>query len=91
MTTQVVNIKYDFEYEVYIGRSSIFGNPFIIGQHGTRRDVILLYKKYFKDRITNDPSFKKEVLSLKGKILGCHCKPLACHGDIIVEYLNDGY
>jgi len=22
---------------------------------------------------------------LRGKILGCHCKPKACHGDILAE------
>jgi hypothetical protein len=31
---------------------------------------------------------KEDALKLKGKILGCHCKPLACHGDVIAEYLN---
>ncbi|HEB92024.1 MAG TPA: DUF4326 domain-containing protein [Gammaproteobacteria bacterium] len=33
--------------------------------------------------------FKKEdALELKGKTLGCHCKPATCHGDVIVDYLN---
>ncbi len=31
---------------------------------------------------------KEDVLALKGKTLGCHCKPAACHGDVIAEYLN---
>jgi hypothetical protein len=25
---------------------------------------------------------------LQGKTLGCWCKPLACHGDVIVEILE---
>jgi hypothetical protein len=25
---------------------------------------------------------------LKGKILGCFCKPKSCHGDILVELVN---
>ena len=25
---------------------------------------------------------------LKGKVLGCYCKPEACHGDIIVDFLE---
>ena len=28
------------------------------------------------------------VVKLKGKTLGCFCKPYPCHGDIIAEYLN---
>ena len=31
---------------------------------------------------------EEEVLKLKDKILGCSCKPLACHGDIIKAYLD---
>ena len=31
---------------------------------------------------------KADVLQLRGKVLGCHCKPLACHGDVLADYLN---
>jgi hypothetical protein len=31
---------------------------------------------------------KQDVLQLAGKRLGCHCKPLACHGDILADYVN---
>lgn len=31
---------------------------------------------------------KADALQLRGKVLGCHCKPLACHGDILADYLN---
>jgi hypothetical protein len=27
-------------------------------------------------------------MALKGKRLGCFCKPLACHGDVIKEYIE---
>jgi len=27
--------------------------------------------------------------NLQGKVLGCHCKPLACHGDILAELANN--
>jgi len=26
---------------------------------------------------------------LKGKRLGCFCKPKLCHGDVLVELIND--
>ena len=44
---------------------------------------------YFGNKIDNDPIFKARILELKGKTLGCFCKPNSCHGDIIAEYLNN--
>jgi len=42
---KVVN-KYKEPYTVYIGRPSIFGNPFQIGKDGTREEVIGKYATY---------------------------------------------
>lgn len=87
--TKIVNHRNNEKYDVYIGRNSIFGNPFIINRDGTRAEVVAKYKKYFYDRIETDLYFKNKVLALKGKTLGCFCKPLACHGDIIKEWLDE--
>ena len=83
----VVN-KYKDKYDVYIGRPSIFGNPFSVKEYG-REGCIARYKEYFYKRIKEDVKFKEEVLKLKDKVLGCFCKPLACHGDVIKEYLDN--
>lgn len=77
------------QHDVYIGRPSLFGNPFPINDTQGRRAVIEKYREYFHKKIEGDPSFKKEVLQLRGKRLGCYCSPLRCHGDVIAEYLND--
>ena len=87
MKTKVVNCKKE-KYDVYIGRPSPFGNPFIIGRDGTREDVIRKFKNKFYLWISLKGNYYQSILKLKGKTLGCYCKPLACHGDIIVEYLN---
>lgn len=84
--TTVVNKRYDF-CDVYIGRGSLFGNPFIIGKDGDRFTVISKYKKWFIEKLKN-PDFKKQIMKLKNKKLGCFCKPKMCHGDIIASYLN---
>jgi hypothetical protein len=84
-----IHNKYKESYNVYIGRPTIFGNPFEIGKDGSRQDVVDKYRAYFHKRIDEDVEFKKQVLALKGKRLGCFCKPHACHGDIICEYLNN--
>lgn len=86
--TKVVNLRKE-KYDIYCGRPSIFGNPFIIGKDGTRTEVINKYKEYFYNKILLDKEFKIEVLKLKNKTLGCFCKPLKCHLDIIVEYLEN--
>jgi hypothetical protein len=86
MTTQIVN-RHKESFDIYIGRGTPFGNPFIIGVHGNREEVIAKYKQWFYMQLDND-YFKKQVLNLKDKTLGCSCKPLSCHGDVIVEYLD---
>ncbi|USX25528.1 DUF4326 domain-containing protein [Oxalobacteraceae bacterium OTU3CINTB1] len=89
--TKVRNKDKDEPYDVYIGRGTPWGNPFPIGKGGvgdTREDVIRKYKEYFEKELLTDPERKKALLSLKGYRLACHCKPLACHGDVIASYLN---
>jgi hypothetical protein len=36
-----------------------------------------------------NPEWAREFYKIEGKILGCFCKPKQCHGDIIVEVLDD--
>lgn len=73
------------KYDVYIGRGSKWGNPFIIGVDGTREVVIQKYKKWIKKK----PELLKDLPELKGKILGCYCAPKACHGDILIELIKE--
>ncbi len=87
-TTIVNKYKYKGEY-VYIGRGSPYGNPFKIGVDGNREEVLEKYRVYFYDRIARDSEFKMMVERLRGKTLGCFCKPQLCHGDVIKEYLDN--
>jgi hypothetical protein len=72
------------KYDVYIGRPSIWGNPFIIGRDGTREEVIEKYRDY----VLNSPDLLSRLPTLHGKILGCFCAPLPCHGDVLLELLE---
>lgn len=85
--TKVVHCKKE-KYDVYIGRPAYFGNPFEIGIDGNREEVIEKYKDWFVMQIKTNNVFRKQLDKLKGKTLGCWCKPKDCHGDIIAEYLN---
>lgn len=80
----VVN-KYKEDYDVYIGRGSVWGNPFAIGEHGTREEVIDLYRIALWSLIQRNKITKEDLIALDGKRLGCFCKPQACHGDVIVK------
>lgn len=82
--TTVVNIEYD-ACDVSIMRPSPLGNPFHIGIHGTRDEVCDLFEKYAKMKMREDPKYRELVRSLKGKRLGCCCKPKRCHGDTLAR------
>lgn len=75
---KVVHCKKD-PYDVYIGRGSKWGNPFKIGEHGDREEVISKYEAY----IMSNPELISQLHELNGKVLGCWCKPKTCHGDIL--------
>lgn len=83
MKTKVVHCKKE-KYDVYIGRPSKWGNPFVIGKDGTREQVIDKYEKYI---LMHDDLFNS-LCELKGKVLGCWCKPEACHGDVLVRMIE---
>lgn len=73
----------------YPEKDSIFANPFKINDNQTREKALELYEQYIRDKITNNPYFKTELLNLKGKNLGCWCKPEPCHGDILLRLINE--
>ena len=68
-------------------QSSIWANPFKIEKGQTRQDVIEKYRVYILDKIAKDPTLLTELKKLKGKKLGCWCKPDGCHGDVLMELL----
>jgi hypothetical protein len=84
MRTTVVNVR-DSGYDVYIGRGSKWGNPFLIGRHGTREEVVALYE----ERLLKTPDLLVALPELKGKVLGCYCKPKSCHGDVLARLADE--
>jgi len=47
MTTRGVHCKRE-RFDVYIGRPSRFGNPFVVGRDGTRDECIALYRQWLQ-------------------------------------------
>jgi hypothetical protein len=72
-------------YDVYIGRPSKWGNPFVLGKDGTREEVIQKYLNW----VLGQPQLLAQLGELKGKTLGCWCHPKACHGHIIKALIGE--
>lgn len=90
--TRVVNLRREM-FDAYIGRAGhghdgYFGNPFRLLPGEARGATIERFRAYFLDRIARDDEFRRRVLALRGKTLGCFCKPAACHGDVIAEWID---
>lgn len=76
---------------IYIGRGSKYGNPFIIGKDGDRSDVIRKYEVYLNELLDSNNITVHELADMYGFDLVCYCKPLPCHGDILLTYINVAY
>ncbi len=81
--TRVVNIRKE-ACDVFIGRPSPFGNPYAAGWAGDRPTVIAMYRRW----ILTQPYLLARLHELRGKRLGCFCKPKACHGDVLIELID---
>lgn len=68
----------------YVGRPTIWGNPFKIGRDGSRKEVIQKYREW----ILTQPALIEQLPTLRGKILGCWCAPKPCHADVLLQLAN---
>lgn len=80
-------------FTLYIGRpwaglsGSVFHNPFHVGKDSTREEVLLKFIEYWYAPEQKD--LRQVAWAIReDEILGCWCKPLDCHGDIIAGYVN---
>ena len=80
----VFNCERD-EFDVYVGRDSPFGNPFRIGPAQNRTQVIERFRKWVRGQPELLDRIRKE---LRGKRLGCWCRPKNCHADVLAEIAN---
>lgn len=75
---------HDCSTAVYIGRPSVWGNPFRIGKDGSREEVVRRYEEYLLGR----PVLLARLSELRGRDLACWCSPLPCHGDVLLRLAN---
>lgn len=78
------------ERHVYIGRNtkcfkkSIWANPFTVKKYGIEGCL----EKY-KEHIKSNPELMKQLFTLDGKVLGCIFEGNRCHGDILIELIEE--
>lgn len=80
--------------DVYIGRAcnqggwnlpeSRWKNPYTISRYGSAEVCVRLYREY----LVRNKELLAHLPELRGKVLGCWCKPGVCHGDVLVELVN---
>lgn len=92
MSTRVVNRRL-YPFDVYIGRGSRWGNPFS-HKEGTQALFVVKTRaqaiERYEEWILKQPELLAALSELKGKVLGCYCKPLACHGDVLARFADHG-
>lgn len=80
-------------YDVLIDRTTKWGNLFthVRGRRtrasflvATREEAIAAYEAW----ILTQPHLIAALPELCDKILGCWCRPLACHGDVLIRLAN---
>lgn len=98
MSATVVNrykVCMDDEDIVYIGRGSMWGNPYshkegtkAIHRVATRDQAVAAYRQYLWKQMASGDITKEMLLELDGKRLACYCAPQACHGDVLVKAIE---
>lgn len=98
MTIRVLNKRDGAHDGHYVGRPSPLGNPYAIGQDGTRDEVIRLYRIWLWNEFSfqaNPPASRRMLMRLykewqdEGELkLICWCAPQPCHADQIKALLE---
>ncbi len=73
-------------HDVYVGRPSEWGNPFVLTHESQREAVLDQYRQWL---FTQRPDLvERAKVELRGKVLGCWCAPRSCHADVLAEIAN---
>ncbi len=73
------------EHEMRVDRSTKWGNPFVMGKHGDREQVISMYREHLWKQIQEGEVTVDELASMAGMNLYCWCAPKPCHANVIEQ------
>lgn len=89
MSTRVVHCRRE-KYDVYIGRPSKWGNPFVLAKaDGNKAEARLAVIAKYEAWLREQPDLMASLHELRGKTLGCWCAPKSCHGDVLARLAEE--
>jgi hypothetical protein len=81
---------------IYIGRPTIFGNPFYMKSEAMRDEVVDKHRRHLREQYAMHKSVFNEINALVDRVragehlaLQCYCAPRRCHGDNIKELIEE--
>lgn len=107
MSGQVVHVLGTYRYDVYVGRGNgrhglrghAFQNPYRIGAHGAREEVLEKFESLLRDYLLLDGGNRRVLLDLQGETLACWCAPkdgvlttddeTVCHAQILLRLADE--
>lgn len=94
MATTVINKHHKLPYDISIGRDGKWGNPFSHMEGttaqfkvDTREEAVINHRKW----ILKQPNLMLALHELKDKILGCTCYPALCHGQTLIDLIDNTF
>lgn len=107
MSGKVVHVNSGMPYDEYVGRSNDryglpghrFQNPYAIGVHGTREEVLQKFETLMRDFLLRSPVNVVALGRMRGLTLACWCAPkdrplttedeTVCHGQILLRVAEE--
>lgn len=79
---------------IYVGRPTVWGNPFTHistpnrAEHivSSREESIARYREYALRRLESDPRWLDPLMDAEALV--CWCAPLDCHADVLVRLIE---
>lgn len=80
-------------FDVLIDRTTKWGNLFTHVQDRMTRAAFLVSTREeaiaaYEDWLSTQSNLLADLPELEDKILGCWCRPRACHGDVLIRLAN---
>ena len=72
---------------LYVGRPTIFGNPFIVGRDGQQGECVELFREWIMRDEQEELRTQARKL-LANRDLVCWCTPFPCHADVLLKIAN---
>lgn len=100
----VVNAKIHrcSDFDVLIDRRTPLGNPYPLPKYSREESIQKYKEEFYKMMITKSNTEHLDYLACRKELgliytmnkrgpvyLVCWCKPLACHGDVIKEFIDN--